>query len=401
VLSQRIRSLHVSDLIDSGGAENVFRDTVAAAEALGHEVSTLVSDGRRTPISYVMSRRWYVTMRRALAELRPDVVHLQNYYRFLSPSVLLAIRHHRRDQPDLRVVYTAHDYHLVCPNSGLQHFTRGRRETYDLTHPQVPVLARFDHRSAGHSALKALEHALAYRALRLHRELDLVLSPSEVLRGALAGGGVDVPTVLVRNPIHVAPSQHDQDRPDAAELDADKHSLEPVDGLVYLGRVAPEKGLAEFIEALEAAGGDRLDIYGSGSAVPSLTRALQRRLRSDIRLLPRVPRHRVAATLARYRGFVYPSVWPENAPIAVLEAVQAGVPVLVSRGGGAEEVARLSRHWVAVDPADAEDVGEGVRALRAITGRNALLDPTPFTFEAFVARLGEVYDGVLAARPVS
>jgi len=387
-----IRSLHVSDLIDSGGAEEVFHDTVAAAQQLGHEVTTLVSDGRRTAISYVMSRRWYHRMRALLAEVQPDLVHLQNYYRFLSPSVLLAIRHHRRDHPDLRVVHTAHDYHLLSPNSGLQHFPRGRRTTFDLADPRVPLLAQFDHRSPVHSALKAGAHALAYRGLHLQREFDLVLCPSATLQGALAAGGVAVPTRLVRNPVR------DPARLGSAEGSAALSPWAegpPVDGLVYLGRVASEKGLVEFVQALEACGGGRLDIYGSGSAIPELTRLLREPLRSEVRLLPRVPRRQVAATMARYRGFVYPSVWPENAPIAVVEAIIAGLPVLVPAGGGAEEIARRSRQWVTFDPADVSSVQRGIDALQGFSGRNGLLDPEEFSFASFVARLDELYASVL------
>src|SRR5699024_3310307 len=268
----------------------------------------------------------------------PDLVHLHNYHRFLSPSVLLAIRDHRRAHPGPAVVHTAHDYHLACPNSGFQHYPRGRRTTFSLERPRVPVLARLDHRAWPPSLLRAGQHGRAYRVLDLRREIDLVLSPSELLGLVIEQCGVPAPVTVLRNPVHVTPAS---DGAAAGDL---------ADRIVYLGRVAPEKGLLEFLDAVEDAGiALRMDVYGTGPSVPALTRRARTLRQGDIRLLPRVPRRRVGPTLARYGAMVYPSVWPENAPIAVVEAITAGVPVVVPYGGGVEEVARLSEHWAGFD----------------------------------------------------
>lgn len=387
-----IRSLHVSDLTDSGGAEAVFTDTVRAARALGHDVTTLVSDGRRSATSYLFSLRWYRRMRTALRDTSPDVVHLQNYYRFLSPSVLLAIRHHRRTQPDLKVVYTAHDYHLACPNSGFQHFPGGRRTTFDRAHPRIPALARFDDRTAAHSLLKALEHLLAYRVIRLQSEIDLLVSPSEQLRGVLARAGVAVESVLVRNPVHNLPVA----QPAGGALDVNRPDTAV--SLVYLGRVAPEKGLTELIGALERVAAEpgakpvQLDIYGSGAAIPALTRQVRTLHHLEVRLRPRVPRRRVGEVLSRHDAFVYPSIWPENAPISVVEAAVAGLPVLVSRDTGAAEVAQRSQQWVEFDPHDAESVRTALTTLQRFRGRNRILRPEEFSATEFQTRLGDIYD---------
>lgn len=395
-MRRRVRSLHVSDLTDSGGAEAVFTDTVRAARALGHEVTTFVSDGRRSALSYLFSIRWYRRMRAALRETRPDLIHLQNYYRFLSPSILLAIRHHRRQHPDVRVVYTAHDFHLACPNSGFQHFPGGRRTTFDRTQPSIPTLAHFDDRSPVHSLLKATEHLLAYRLMRLQSEIDLLLSPSEQLRGVLSRAGVSVESVLVRNPVHTVPLTGPRDR----VSDPRPHTSV---SLVYLGRVAPEKGLGELIEALEqvaSAGAPPtigLDIYGSGPAIPMLTRKVRTLRHVEVRLLPRVPRRRVGEVLLAHDALVYPSIWPENAPISVAEAATAGLAVLVSRDTGAAEVARRSEQWAEFDPHDVESVRDALAALQQFRGRNRMIEPEEFSPASFRTRLGEVYDRVGSA----
>ena len=59
-------------------------------------------------------------IRLVLDDFQPDVVHLNNIQYHLTPSVILEIARYRRETGSLvRIVYTAHDYQLICPSHGL------------------------------------------------------------------------------------------------------------------------------------------------------------------------------------------------------------------------------------------------------------------------------------------
>ena len=117
------RVLHINDYpADAGGgAEIVMGRTIAISRRHGFTTGTFTSadlgPAPLTPWRYIDN----ATARQALADkltaFRPDVVHLHNFYHVLSPGILAALAEFKRRFP-LRVVMTAHDYHLACPNSG-------------------------------------------------------------------------------------------------------------------------------------------------------------------------------------------------------------------------------------------------------------------------------------------
>lgn len=379
---RQLRSLHVSDQTDSGGAEAVFRDTVDAAGKLGHVVRTVVSDGNRTALSYLMSARWYSSIRRTLKEFDPDIVHVQNYYRFLSPSILLALALHRRTHPTMRVVFTAHDYHLVCPNSGFQHFPRGVRTTLNIDNPRVPVWASYDQRSRARAFLKSLQHLMAYRILRLDRTFDLIIAPSEFLKNIFEKCGVEAPIALVRNPV---------------EFPAIRNVASSKSGdLVYMGRVAPEKGLREFILALEGEGKRvSIDVYGAGvdwKALDILATGL-----NHVSLVMRGPvaRADVPGVLSKYRALIYPSIWPENAPIVVVEAIVNGLPVVVPTDSGALEMGNLGEFVSSFTIGSRHEISEAVRRALDVSARNHLVNPQDFARDSYVSALRDIYKHLL------
>ncbi|WP_437582559.1 glycosyltransferase [Paramicrobacterium sp. CJ85] len=372
-----MKSLHVSDLLDSGGAEAVFRDTVRAARSLGHDTKVVVSDGRRTPLSYLWSIRWFMKMRHVLRDFEPDVIHVQNYYRFLSPSILLAIRGYVAHRPKTLVVFTAHDYHLVCPNSGLQHFPRGRRTDFSPIGRHMPLIAKFDERSIIHGTLKALQHVIAYRVLKLDDVFDTVISPSVTLSEVFRSYGLTRPIRIVRNPV------------DTFDV-AGRSSMSG--NLVYLGRVAPEKGLYSFVELLErAAVRVTIDVFGTGSDLAKLENLSKKLVYVRVLTHDPVPRGDLPDILRGFQAIICPSAWIENAPIVVIEGISAGLPCIVPRRTGAAEMAT---HGTVTYEFSLGDRASTVAAVkRAISDRktNQLRDRSLFSFDAYVRELESVY----------
>jgi glycosyltransferase involved in cell wall biosynthesis len=360
----------------------VFRDTVIAARSLGHDVETLVSDGRRTALSYLLSLRWFIAMSKTLKEFEPDIVHVQNYYRFLSPSVLLALRLYRRKHPLLRVVFTAHDYHLVCPNSGFQHFPRGVRTTLDTSNPRVPTWASYDQRSRTRAFLKSFQHLVAYRLLKLDRTFDLIIAPSDFLKQIFERCGVRTPIVLIRNPVAF---------PLGPPIGGSKHG-----DLVYMGRVAPEKGLREFMLALEAEAQEvTVDIYGDGDDWHSLNALSLKLHHVALTMHKPVPRDQVPATLAKYTALIYPSIWPENAPIVVIEAIVNGLPVVVPKNSGALEMGNQGELVTSFTAGSYREVTAAVLGALEAPSVNRLLHPREFSSSSYAAALRSVYGRLL------
>jgi glycosyltransferase involved in cell wall biosynthesis len=110
--------------------------------------------------------------------------------------------------------------------------------------------------------------------------------------------------------------------------------------LLYVGSLIREKGVGSLIRAVDDLPVDTsVTIVGGGPESNSL-----RRLASSIGVADRVtftgeiPYESVREQYATADAFIHPGVWPEPFGRTVLEAMQTGLPVLVSDIGGPAEI---------------------------------------------------------------
>jgi len=110
--------------------------------------------------------------------------------------------------------------------------------------------------------------------------------------------------------------------------------------LLYVGSLIPEKGVESLIRALIGLPVDtRVTVVGDGPESESL-----HRLASSLDVMDRVtftghlPYERVRDHYSTADAFIHPGVWPEPFGRTILEAMETGLPVLVSDIGGPAEV---------------------------------------------------------------
>ena len=69
------------------------------------------------PIKTIYSKEARVQLGKVLDDFKPDVCHLNNFNYQLTPSIILEIVKWRKETGrDCKIIFTAHDYQLVCPN---------------------------------------------------------------------------------------------------------------------------------------------------------------------------------------------------------------------------------------------------------------------------------------------
>jgi glycosyltransferase involved in cell wall biosynthesis len=286
-----------------------------AVEVVAAENDDL-SSSPRTASNMLLSRKSTDRMAARIAAFGPDVVHLHNPYPSFGPAVHLAA-----EKLGLPVVQTIHNVRLRCPN-GLM-FTQGavctRCQPGNYIH------------SILHECFPSRSQAAAYAAslwthrfvLRLENRVTRFVAPSLFMKDRLLSWGVAPDRVsMVRNFVN------------------DRESSEvPTNGPgVYIGRLSPEKGLDVLISALHRAGDPPFKVIGDGPIREDLERQVTNHGLRRISLLGRLNTDDVARSLDEAGYLVMPSVCYENAPLAVLEAMAAGRPVVVSDRGGLPEL---------------------------------------------------------------
>jgi glycosyltransferase involved in cell wall biosynthesis len=353
------RVLHINDYPGGtfGGAEVLMVRTVGLLRAAGWDARTFTQadlpDPKLTPLRYLDNRVARRALRRTLSEFRPDVVHLHNYYHVLSPGILTELHRYKRRTGAWVVMY-AHDFHLVCPNSGAMWFRGGELHLadFDGTRSWGYLLGRrWDHRGWAFSALKLLQHLWHYRlGGDRRRVIELVLCPSRFMQAAMKHSGR--PTLHVPYP---NPPFESRRAPRPAELT-----------LIFAGRIEPEKGLVKVLEMLPADFGGRFLVVGDGVDRPAAEEVVRRRGLADrVDFLGRRSHADTMDLIAAAHVLVLPSLWYENYPLSMLEALAVGTNLLAADRGGMREIVEDAGAGYRFAPDDPASLAERLAKIAA------------------------------------
>ena len=232
--------------------------------------------------------------------------------------------------------------------------------------------------------LRAAERFVARRAAR-------IVTPSDFLKGIVAGWGVDVGRIeVIENAVRLPETCHET-------RDAARQRLglvgDPV--LATAGRMVPWKGfdrltaaMPEIVARYPAA---LLVIAGSGPGEEALRRQIETLgLDGRVRLAGTLDRDGVALLLRASDIFVLASTY-EGFSHVLLEAMLAERPVVASRVGGNPELIEDGEHGLLVEPQTAEVVRAVLRLLedrelKVRLAREGRERAKTFRWEAMVAR---------------
>jgi glycosyltransferase involved in cell wall biosynthesis len=182
--------------------------------------------------------------------------------------------------------------------------------------------------------------------------------------------------------VHVAYAGRDAVGGDAAAVAARAQAAGPLRA-VFVGQVAPHKGLHRALAAIAAVADATLDVAGSLTADAGYVeriraQAARLQLGDRLRLHDQLGRTALAALLARSHVLVMPSD-REAYPLAALEALGAGLPVLLTSAGGTAELLGDGRAGQLIAPDDARGWAAAITGLArdrtalATAGQAALL----------------------------
>jgi glycosyltransferase involved in cell wall biosynthesis len=173
---------------------------------------------------------------------------------------------------------------------------------------------------------------------------------------------------------------------------------------LYLGRLAPEKGVATLLNAWKTLPHIPLRIQGEGSMENEVSSFAE--ANPSVRLSPRLSRRECFEVIKGARFVVWPCEgYYEAFGLVAIEAFACGVPVIASRIGAMREIVEDKRTGLHFTPGDAEDLAAKVewawthpREMDAM-GRLARAEyQAKYTAEQNYPRLLEIYQQAQTAR---
>lgn len=337
----RILKIHNQYLI-RGGEDESFAAEDRLLQEQGHQVDTYIENNKRiadlglwrTGLKAMWSTESYELIRQKLRQSTYDVVHIQNFFPLISPSVYYAAK-----AEGLPVVQSLRNYRLSCPNAL---FFRDGKVCEDCLGKLIPWPAIVHHcyrdsRSA--SAVTSMTLTL-HRLLRTwDKQVDVYVASTQFARDKSIEGGI-APQKIVVKPNFVHPDPGIGNGQGGYAL--------------FVGRLSQEKGLDTLLQAWDSLQEKvPLKIVGEGPLVSQVTETTARL--ADVEWLGTRTLAEVYELMGQAIMLIMPSKWYETFGRVVVESFAKGTPVIAANIGAIAELVtpgRTGLHFIAGDAAD-------------------------------------------------
>ena len=380
--------------LQRGGEDEVFESEASLLTQYGWRVTPVVEqntypDGLMKKLGMatdcLWSRRWYNEFRQLLQRVRPDVVHIHNFFPRMSPSIYYACR--RENVP---VVQTLHNYRLLCPAATL----------YREGHVCEDCLHHGLLRSVQHGCYQGSRMGTAVLAAMIttHRNMrtwanmvDCYIALTEFSRRKLMEGGIPPAKIRVK-PNFVLPDPGPRNKRGQYAI--------------FVGRLVDPKGLPTLLEGwrrLKTA--IPLVIVGDGPNRVDLEASIQQGKVPGVTYRGRAPHEETLELIKAARFLVFPSEWYEGFPVTIAEAFACAVPVICSRMGSMQEIVTDGQSGLHFRPGEPDDLAAKVQwawdhpEQMDAMGRGARLEfEAKYMAERNFYMLKEIYEFAIASR---
>lgn len=382
---RRVLVVHNRYQIRGGEDAVVKRESDALLRAgVETEVVLVSNDDIRSPLDRLRAAAEVAHADRGIAKVlaavdrfRPEVVHLHNTFPLISPAVHRAVR-----ATGAATVQTLHNYRVTCANAQL---ARNGRPCEDCVtgSPYNAVL----HGCYRGSRLGSLAVA---RMIDVHRrcgtwteDVDRFVALTPFAKSRFVAAGLPAERIAIKP----------NGLPDPGRPPGGARS-----GILYVGRLSPEKGVLVLGAAARLA---RVPVamLGDGPLAGELARL------GGPALLGAGDGGAVGAAMAGALALAVPSLWYEGLPMVIAEAFAAGTPVIASRIGALPEIVEDEVTGLLVRPGDAADLARAadwiadhpVEAARMGAAARAVFEER-WSEEITTASLLSIYAEAIASR---
>jgi len=290
-------------------------------------------------------------LKKLIKDEKPDIAHLHNIAHQLSPAIINVLK-----KNNIPIVQTLHDYKLICPNAQLYNQGKicercNRGEYYQC------FLNKCMHNSRAKSFLGMLEAYLHNTILKTYDQIDLFLAPSQFMKDTCVRFGIE--EKRIKTIYNFVP----EDFLEGNFLSKEEKNEE--DYLLYFGRLSEEKGVSLLLDALILSKEKiKLKIVGTGPNLKNLKKQIQKHnLVKKVELLGYKSGDELKKIILNSRAIVIPSLWPENMPFSLLEALSSGVPAIVSEVGGMPEIIKENINGFIFKRGDSSDLAKKINKL--------------------------------------
>lgn len=274
-----------------------------------------------------------------LDEYQPDLVQVQNLYPLLSTAIFRPIRHRR-----IPVVMRCPNYRLFCPNG--RHLVNGRvcNRCAGFGH-ELWCVVRNCEGNLAKSAGYAARNAWARLAGRILNSVDAFIVQSEFQKRVFASRGISADRIEVV--------------PGMAPQVSESQDASVGDGVAFVGRISPEKGIEALVAAARNLPEIPFGVAGEDGTMPHVRHSSP----PNIRWHGFLRRDALNEFYRSARIIVVPSRWYEGFPNVIVQAMVMGRPVICSNIGALPEIVDDGQTGLLFETDNASDLAAKIRIL--------------------------------------
>ncbi len=339
----------LGELLTSKGHQVEYFGLENEKNIVGNSVGAYVSDmdfstgtlkNLKAPFRIIYSREACKKIRKVLEDFSPDVVHLNNIQFHLTPSIILEThRYRKKTGKRIKIIYTAHDYQLICPSHGLF--------DTDIRVCEKCLGGNYTHclrtkcvKGSFMKSFLGMMDAYTWKISKAYSYLDKIICPSVFLKTKLdTQSRFADKTLALHNFIE-----------ERIVSDVQKE-----DYILEFGHLSRDKGTNTLLEVAKRMPDVKFVFAGYGVAV------------EDMKDIPNAEYvgfktgDELMTLIQRAKCSVYPSEWYENCPFSVIESQMFGTPVICSRMGGIPELIKEYETGLLFEAGNVDDLEAKLR----------------------------------------
>lgn len=330
-----------------GGEDESFVAETELLRSHGHDVLTYTAHNDavsemgslQLAADLLWNRSVYKDLRALIRRERPALIHCNNTFPLLSPSVYYAAR-----AEGLPVVQNLRNYRLYCSN-GL--FFRDGHVCEDCLGKLAPWsgVKHACYRDSRTASAAVAAMLAAHRAAGTWAsKVDVYVTLTQFAKEKFVEAGMSGENIVVK-PNFLSP---------VPEVGTGTGGY-----ALFVGRLSPEKGLGTLLAAWKRLGGGLgLKIVGDGPSAPAVAEAAAEL--EGVEWLGRQPLDRVYELMGEAHLLIFPSEWYETFGRVAMEAFAKGTPVIAADIGAIAELVEHGRTGLHFRPGDADDLARQV-----------------------------------------
>lgn len=335
----------------SSGDDVVFSKESKLLEKYGHKVLKINPSNDEfdkanvlKKISIILQIPWsfnyYIKIKKLLVNEKPDIIHLHNFFPFISPSVFYAAK-----SAGIPIIQTLHDFRYLCPTAFLMRRGKICDECKDGS-----FFKSIEYGCFKDSRLQSIPIALM---LKLHqylktfkKRLDAYICLTESQRKIFLNAGFDKEKLFIK--------------PNFVDDTFDRAKYNFGDYVVFIGRLGEEKGVRTLIGAWKDLPDIPLKIVGDGPDTEEFKSLISEIGIKNIEFTGYKPYLECRKILNSARFLVMPSIWYETFGLTLVEAFSHCKPVIASNLGAMADIVKDKETGLLFTPMNVQELAGAV-----------------------------------------